>query len=204
MLGADVRNPGPARPMGRTPDHWKTSSTRPNGLMARPGTESSNPSPSSGESSELLYGTGGLGIGRRLHRADGTRRAQSVEARVQMHDGRPVHSRCGTNGSNPSPSSEMDSNFQYAGAVNLLQGAELRPAVDDPGGVDRRHRDDLFEQEAQTQELAHDPSQIGHARRIAGNDVERRSCRADSLARWWPRPPYPFAYVVARIVAAHQ
>src|SRR5467141_1607056 len=36
--------------MGRTPDHWKTSSRRPNGLMARPGTESSNPSPSSGES----------------------------------------------------------------------------------------------------------------------------------------------------------
>jgi hypothetical protein len=35
---------------GRTPDHWKTSSPRPNGLMARPGTESSNPSPSSGES----------------------------------------------------------------------------------------------------------------------------------------------------------
>src|SRR6266446_1518758 len=25
--------------MGRTPDHWKTSSPRPNGLMARPGTE---------------------------------------------------------------------------------------------------------------------------------------------------------------------
>jgi|SRR6266446_2146320 len=37
-------------PMGRTPDHSKTSSPRPNGLMARPGTESSNPSPSSGES----------------------------------------------------------------------------------------------------------------------------------------------------------
>jgi hypothetical protein len=36
--------------MGRTPDRWKTSSPRPNGLMARPGTESSNPSPSSGES----------------------------------------------------------------------------------------------------------------------------------------------------------
>src|SRR5467141_2029316 len=36
--------------MGRTPDHWKTSSPRPNGLMARPGTESSNPSPSSAES----------------------------------------------------------------------------------------------------------------------------------------------------------
>src|SRR3984893_6879366 len=42
--------PGPAGPMGRTPDHWKTPSPRPNGLMARPGTESSNPSPSSGES----------------------------------------------------------------------------------------------------------------------------------------------------------
>src|SRR6266403_43272 len=39
--------------MGRTPDHWKTSSPRPNGLMARPGTESSNPSPSSGESVSL-------------------------------------------------------------------------------------------------------------------------------------------------------
>ena len=29
--------PGPAGPMGRTPDHWKTPSPRPNGLMARPG-----------------------------------------------------------------------------------------------------------------------------------------------------------------------
>jgi len=36
--------------MGRTPDHWKTFSPRPTGLMARPGTESSNPSPSTGES----------------------------------------------------------------------------------------------------------------------------------------------------------
>src|SRR4029077_7880446 len=43
--------------MGRTPDHWKTSSPRPNGLMARPGTESSNPSPSSGESgANLIFG----------------------------------------------------------------------------------------------------------------------------------------------------
>src|SRR3984893_7968264 len=36
--------------MGRTPDHWKTPSPRPNDLMARPGTESSNPLPSSEES----------------------------------------------------------------------------------------------------------------------------------------------------------
>jgi hypothetical protein len=35
--------PGPAGPMGRTPDHWKTPSPRPKGLMA-------NPLSSSGES----------------------------------------------------------------------------------------------------------------------------------------------------------
>jgi hypothetical protein len=42
--GRRFKIPGPAGPMGRTPDHWKTPSPRPNGLMARPGTESSNPS----------------------------------------------------------------------------------------------------------------------------------------------------------------
>src|SRR6266404_4647450 len=41
--------------MGRIPVHWKTPSPRPNGLMARPGTESSNPSPSSGESSNHRF-----------------------------------------------------------------------------------------------------------------------------------------------------
>jgi hypothetical protein len=46
--------PGPAGPMGRAPDHWETPSPRPNGLMARPGTESSNPSPSSEESGANL------------------------------------------------------------------------------------------------------------------------------------------------------
>jgi hypothetical protein len=40
-------------------DHWKTSSPRPNGLMARPGTESSNPSPSSGESANFWFLSGG-------------------------------------------------------------------------------------------------------------------------------------------------
>src|SRR5580700_1347174 len=56
--GRRFKIPGPAGPMGRTPDHWKTPSPRPNGLMARPGTESSNPSPSSGGSATNCTGDG--------------------------------------------------------------------------------------------------------------------------------------------------
>src|ERR1700738_3424578 len=54
LLGAGGSKSRSRQAHGRTPDHWKTSSPRPNGLMARLGTESSNPSPSSGESGANL------------------------------------------------------------------------------------------------------------------------------------------------------
>src|ERR1700720_2488958 len=75
--------------MGRTPDHWKTSSPRPNGLMARPGTESSNASPSSAESAANFV------FGREAW--IGPRRRQGTIPTVSTSSG--------TDGSNPAPSS---------------------------------------------------------------------------------------------------
>jgi hypothetical protein len=95
LLGSRrFENPGPARPMKRTPDHWKTSSPRPNGLMARPGTESSNPS--SAESSANLisrarHGRRAASCNRLSHLADGARPVrQSAETSARgaqrLHD----------------------------------------------------------------------------------------------------------------------
>jgi hypothetical protein len=86
--GPEVRNPGPARPMGRTPDHWETSSPRPNGLMARPGTESSNPSPSSGESAaNFVFGREAWKGPRRRQGTDGSNPAPS---RAESQTNRPL------------------------------------------------------------------------------------------------------------------
>src|SRR5437764_5673674 len=52
-----------------------------------------------------------------------------------------------------------------------LKTAELGCAVDHGGRFDGRHGDRLLEREAESHELAHDPGQIRHARRIAGEDV---------------------------------
>src|SRR5215471_14724942 len=52
-----------------------------------------------------------------------------------------------------------------------LKTAELGCAVDHGGRFDGRHGDHLLEREAEPHELAHDPGQIRHARRVAGEDV---------------------------------
>src|SRR6266403_285046 len=53
-----------------------------------------------------------------------------------------------------------------------LQAAKLGCAIDHGRGFDRRHGDYVLKREAEPHELAHDPGQIRHARRVAGEDVD--------------------------------
>src|SRR6516165_6664882 len=52
-----------------------------------------------------------------------------------------------------------------------LQCAELGQPVDNRRGLERRHGHYLLEREAEPQEFAHHPGQVGHAGRVAGEHV---------------------------------
>src|SRR6516165_7038035 len=97
-----------------------------------------------------------------------------------------------------------------AGCANL-QGAELGQAIDDLCGVDRRHGNDLIEREAQAQKLAHNPGEVGHARRVAGKDVDvggdrvgRAALRDGGLGHGIIKvpPPWPTSKTTPRCLAA--
>ena len=63
-----------------------------------------------------------------------------------------------------------------------LQRAELGNTPDGARRCGRCHAHDLFEREAHTDELAHHPRQVGHSRRIAGEDVDVGRNRVRSAA----------------------
>ena len=76
--------------------------------------------------------------------------------------------RVSTNSTGPSTSSSIDT----SPGAPTCSVPSFGSAVDDLRRIDRRHRDHLLEREAEVQELAHHPGQVGHAGRVAGEDVD--------------------------------